>query len=178
VALYKEVQALAQQTGNRDRLNTALNNLGTVAQERGDLATAQAYYRQALELALEIGVQDSIVLYLGNIAYADAKLGNTEAALSGGREALRRALVLGTRPWVVMGLMPFIEMAHAQGDDDRALALMGMAQQHPAFSQDNRRLVEQSLKEWALDGERVQAGLARGAAMDFDSTVRGLIEAG
>jgi tetratricopeptide (TPR) repeat protein len=175
--LYEEVQTLAQQTGNRDRLMTALNNLGTVAQERGNLALAQLYYRQALEIAQEVGVQDSIILYGTNIAYADSKLGNLQSAEQDGRKYLAQAIESGALPWVIVGIFTFAELAHVRGDTDLALALLGLAQNHPAYSRDNRRMAELCQAEWQIDKVTFEAGLSKGATLDFDTVIHELLNA-
>jgi hypothetical protein len=75
-----------------------------------------------------------------------------------------------------MAVLHYACVAAAEGDMDRALALYGLAQHHPAFSSDDRHAVEQDLALWGLDAAAAEAGMARGAELDFDATVAELLK--
>ena len=102
-------------------------------------------------------------------------MGNLQVARDGARDGLSRALRYGLAPWVLVGIFTYAELAHAAGDDDRALALLGMAQHHPSFSRDNKRMIDNTLAEWKLDAAAVAKGLPQGAELNFDKTVMGLV---
>ncbi len=174
--LFTEVYPRAVAMGNRERAMAALNNLGTVANMRQDYATQQVYLQQALALAREIGAQQHSALYLLNLAAGDIELGQLTAARANLREGLALALRLGALPWVVAGVKNFAELAHAEGQTARALALYGLARRQPAWSSDEQRGMDATLTEWALDPSVVEAGMKAGAALDWDTTIQELLK--
>ncbi len=174
--LYTEVHTRAVAAGNRERAMTALNNLSVVADERKEYAAAQEYGYQALALAREIGAQDMVAVGLLNQAEGDIKLGQLAAARVGLREGLALALRLGALPWVVGAVRGFANLAYAEGQTERALALLDLAGKHPAWSSDNQHQLDGTLVEWALDPSVVEAGLQAGEALDWDATVRELLK--
>jgi tetratricopeptide (TPR) repeat protein len=173
--LFTEVYARAVAAGHRERAMRALNNLGVVADERGDRAAGQVYTQQALTLAREIGAQQSIALYLLNLAEADIRLGQLAAAPEKLREGLALALRLGLPPSVVTAVLYFGFLAHAAGQTERALALLGLARHHPAWSGDDQRELDTALAEWGLDVAEVEAGMKMGEALDWDTTIQELL---
>jgi tetratricopeptide (TPR) repeat protein len=173
--IHNEVHTRAVAAGNRERALTALNNLGAVADARKDYAAAREYYLQSLALAREIGAQNSVALGLIHLAYGDIKLGQIAAALAGLREGLALALRLGSLSWVVWSVGIFAELAHAEGQTERALALLGLACNHPAWTK-NLADPDDLLAEWALDPSVVEAGLKAGEALDWDETLRELLK--
>lgn len=174
--LWQEVYARATEVGNRDRAMAALNNLGAVADARHDVALEQKYTQQALAMAREIGAQRSVAMLLINLGYVDTKLGNLSAARAGLREGLGLALRLGVQPFVVLATINFAELVHAEGNTDRALALYGLARRQPAWGGEHQRQLDLALESWALTPSEVNAGLARGAELDWDRSIIELLK--
>lgn len=172
---YKEVYRIATEIGHRERAMVALNNLGASELERGNPAAARPYQQQALALARDLGIQDSMALHLLNLTYTDIRLGNLESARQSLREGMEIAHRIGARPWVVVGLMNYADLAAADGDYARGLALYGLAQRHPAFSSDNQRLMDIALTGWGLPPHEVAAGLAEGGKLDFEQVLGELL---
>jgi tetratricopeptide (TPR) repeat protein len=173
--LFTEVHTRAVAVGNREREMTALNNLGNVAVVRKDHMRERDFFQQALALAREIGAQDMIALVLSNLAEGDIQLGNLSAARAGLHEALALALRLGSMPEVAGAVGTFAKLAHAEGQTLRALALMGLARNQPAWSTEHQRDLDRVLAEWGLDPSVVEVGLARGAELDWDATIQELL---
>jgi tetratricopeptide (TPR) repeat protein len=173
--LFTEVHTRAVAAGNRFRAMSALNNLGAVAAERKDYAGARDYYQQSLALAREIGSQSFIALGLINLADTDIKLGQLSAVREGLREGLALAQRLGALPLAGEAVMYFGNLAHAEGQTERALALIGLARNHPAWISDNQREMDAALAEWALDPAVVEAGLNKGSELDWDATIKELL---
>ncbi|MBP7686437.1 MAG: AAA family ATPase [Thermoflexales bacterium] len=163
-------------TGNRYRAMGALNNLGVIAANRKDLAASREYAQDALALAREIGAQNAIALFLINLAADDIELGQLAVARARLREGLTRALRLGALPSVEWAVMHFASLVHAEGQTGRALALVGLARSHPAWSKDLQRGWDETLAEWNLDPEVMEAGLAEGATLDWAATIQELLE--
>ena len=70
----------------------------------------------------------------------------------------------------------FAELAHAEGQTERALALYGLARCQPAWSRDDQHGLDAALAEWALDPAVMEAGLAKGAELDWDATIQELLK--
>lgn len=173
--LLTEVHTRAVTVGNREREMTALNNLGSVAKERNEYERSRDYFQQAVSLAREIGAQDMVALGLLNTAAVDIALGNLSARV-GLREGLALALRLGALPWVVQAVTQFAGLAHAEGQTERALALCGLARNHPAWNSDRQHGLDSTLAEWALDPFVAEAGMAKGAELDWDKTIEELLK--
>jgi tetratricopeptide (TPR) repeat protein len=172
--LYHKVYALAVAAGDRKGMMSALNNLGVMMGYK-DQVKARDYYRQALAIARELGAQNDEALYLINLATVDIHLGEFDAARTGLQEGLVLALRLGALPGVVFAVKNFGYLAQAEGQTGRALELYGLARCHPAWSSDHQREMNEELAELALDSFMVEAGLKRGEALDWDTTIQDLL---
>ncbi len=173
--VWHQVYERALAIGNRERAMVTLNNLASVANERHEYAVARDYFQQALALAREIGSQRSLALYLINQARTNLDLGNLDEARAGLREGLALALRLGALPWAVGAVMYFASLAFVQGNVARALALYGLAQSQPAWSNDHQRGMDEDLRAWQLDAAVVQAGLDKGKSLNWEATVQELL---
>jgi len=173
---FTEVHTRAVAAGNRERAAAALNNLGEVYKERKDYVIARDKYQQALALAREIGVQQDIALYLINLADVDIKLGQLAAAREKLREGLALAQRLGVLPWMVTVVHYSGFLAHAEEQTERALALWGLARRQPMWHLDYQHELDTALAEWALDPAMVEAGLAKGAELDWETTIQELLK--
>jgi tetratricopeptide (TPR) repeat protein len=152
----------------------AAGNLGGVAYERKDYAAARAYTQQALALSREIGVQDMVATTLLNLAETNIVLGELPAARTDLRDGLALALRLGYLRIVLAAVTCFGYLAYAEGLAERALSLMGLARKHPAWSHEHQHEMDKLLAEWPLDPSVVEAGLAKGAKLDWSETIREL----
>lgn len=174
--LYQEVYVRAAAVGNRERMAVALNNLGTVAGMRDDLALSTDYARQSLALAREIGAEQNIAISLINLADGEVELGQLAVARTLVREGLALALRQGALPLTMAALRVFAFIAHAEGQTERALAIWGLAYHHPAWSSEAQRNMDITLATWGLDPAVVEAGLAKGAELDWDETIGTLLK--
>lgn len=64
---------------------------------------------------------------------------------------------------------------YAEGHTDRALALLGAVQVHPAADGDTRYGLDMLMKEWNLDEKTAAAGLQVGASLDWDALIQELM---
>jgi class 3 adenylate cyclase/tetratricopeptide (TPR) repeat protein len=174
--LYQEVYQRATALGDRYLAMAALGNLAEVMNTHRDLPRAQAYDQQYLVLAREIGAQDNIALGLINLADKDIQLGQLFAARAELREGLALACQLGVIPNILVGVLIHAYLAHAEGQTERALALLGMLQRHSAWDREFQRVMDEELARWNLDPQVVQVGLARGIQLDFDAIIKTLME--
>ena len=92
------------------------------------------------------------------------------------REGLTLARRMGATPRVVSSLMVFARLAYAEGQEERALALLGMAQRHPAWHRDHQQA--RWTRHWRNGTwtQRLwkQASL-RGTELDFEATIQELL---
>ena len=176
--LFSEVQGRAVAAGNRGWEMTALNNLGAMRIAHKEYAAARNYFQQMLALCREIGLQAAFALGLIQLADIDTQLGQLVEARTKLREGLELAERVGYLPWVVGAVMGFAALAHAEGQTERALALLGLARKQPAWSSDSQQGLDMWLAEWALDPSVVEAGLnpAEGEELDWDETVKELLK--
>jgi hypothetical protein len=72
--------------------------------------------------------------------------------------------------------MYFADLAYAEGHVDRALALLGLAQHHPAWNSDAQYEMDAMLVEWGLDPTLIAAGLAQGADLDWETALVELVQ--
>ncbi|NDJ63162.1 MAG: tetratricopeptide repeat protein [Chloroflexi bacterium] len=174
---YEACRSLAQAAGNRERVAVVLNNLGVLASDvRGDYAEARRYQEEALVIAREIGLRRHVALYLGNMSDISMGLDDWDAARGYAHEALSQAHALGAALTVLQALDKLARIRAHDGDPDGALDLLGAVLNHPACDADLKRNVQdKSLIHVDLDGATVEAGLARGAARDFDAVVAELL---
>jgi tetratricopeptide (TPR) repeat protein len=174
--LYTEVHTRAVAIGDRWRAMSALNNLGESASVRNDYAMARENFQKALAIAREIGGQKDIGIFLINLADSDIKLGELHLARAGLRAGLALAQRLGALPVEVVAVTCFADLAYAEGETEQALALLGLARNHPAWTGEDQRNLELTLARWALGASVVEAGLAKGAEQDWDATVQELLK--
>ena len=174
--LYAEVYTRAVAAGNRYMAMYALNSLGLVADACKEYAAARDYLQQALVFAREIGAQLATALFFLNLADMDIKLDDFSSAREKLREGLALALRLGAPVRVLQAVHYFGYLAHAEGQTERALALLGLARQHPAWYSADQYELDVWLAGRALDPAVVEAGLAQGAALDWDATIQELLK--
>ena len=62
-----------------------------------------------------------------------------------------------------------------EGQIERALALLGLARRHPAWRGNNQGAMDMTLAEWNLDPAIVEAGLAKGVELDWETTLQELL---
>ncbi|MGE5377506.1 MAG: tetratricopeptide repeat protein [Bacteroidota bacterium] len=86
--LYERVKDQSEFLGDRDRQSLAITNLGVLAREQGDLATARAHIEQALRIAEETGSKHDIGYRLALLSEVEFLQGDRGVA----RNDLRRSL--------------------------------------------------------------------------------------
>ena len=172
----REAYTRAVAVGNRERAMAALTNLGSIADSWGNKAEARECYQQTMTLAHEIGVQYFVALNHLNLATLDIPLGQLDSARQELRQGLTLALRTGSTIWVVTAVQTFADLVYAEGQVDRALALLGLVSHHSAWSSMNQRQLKRTLAGWAMETAIVEASMARGAELDWDKTIEILLQ--
>ena len=90
-------------------------------------------------------------------------------------EALALARRLDTRYVMIQALCNTVEIAYAEGQRERALALVGMMRRQPAWSSEDAHWIEVLLNQWVLDPAAAEAEMAKGESLDWDETIQQLL---
>jgi tetratricopeptide (TPR) repeat protein len=156
-----------------------------VAQNIGDIYLEQRKYQAALQeglAALKLAEESGSDYLAGyahiTIAGAQIGLGEYESARQHLDRAIRLSKELGSIAQVLIVLAGYGRLEAKQGDRDGALSLLGLAQAHPGLDAFGRRRVELALVELRSEvpEEELRAGLDRGAKLDLEQVVQGLID--
>jgi class 3 adenylate cyclase/tetratricopeptide (TPR) repeat protein len=169
--LHREALALARRANNPYREALALVNLGDNAYLRGDYAAAGEYARSAQQATQELGDQLGFLYAVGNLAQANLKLGDLRAARGGVGEVLRLARQMNSEADIVWAVFLFGQLLLGEGKLSRGLALFGLARAHPALESQFLVEIDEELAQTDLSPAEIEAGLAAGTALDFETVV-------
>ncbi len=175
-ALFSLSLELARRANHLSQEANALGHLSAVTNLLGDYVAARDYGRSAGDLYRELGGQADVIFTLGSLAHAELKLGDVAGARRGAREALLLARSIGAVSFLVSTVFVFGQILAETGQPARALALYGLARAHPNVLQLTQLEVDEELARLGLPAGEVAAGLAAGAALDFETVVEEILE--
>lgn len=167
---FEESLAIFRSIGERRGTAMALDNLGVIAEFQADYPRAMRYYEDSLSLARVIGNRRGIattLLNLGNVARAQ---GEAQEANTLYRQALQQAREIEAVP-IMLEIL--IGLAALQTDSVRALEWLGLVLNHPSLFEGTRKVAAPVLDNLrnTFSEENIQAGLARGQALDLNTVV-------
>ena len=174
-ALFSLSLELARRANHLSQEANALGHLSAVTNQLGDYVAARDYGRSAGDLYRELGGQADVIYTLGSLAHAELKLGDVAGARRGAREALLLARSIGAVSFLVSTVFVFGQILAETGQPARALALYGLARAHPNVLQLTQLEVDEELARLGLPADEVAAGLAAGAALDFETVVEEIL---
>ncbi len=174
--LFEECLHLARQVGNKERAGVILGNLGELAAIRGNYKDARRKLQEALDIIREVGQQYAIGIGLLNLAATDLKLQKYDAAMQSVHELVTMAKKNNLSTLLIGGVLVYGQYIATQGTPQRALALFGMAKNHPAAHSDVTREAEQAIDTLGLAEDIVTAGLERGKALKLDDIVDEILD--
>jgi serine/threonine protein kinase/tetratricopeptide (TPR) repeat protein len=169
---------LAAEIGDRNLRAMLTGNAAEIHLRQGDFATAKRLSERALAVAQE-AANDSLVasarFWLG---VSLMRLGDTQPARVHMDEALRMVAAARADSALVYVLPEYARMWAAQGEVTKALEWIGLTLHHPAGDFAGRRYSQQVLGEIRgdLSEDEVQAALQRGAELDLDTVIEGLLQ--
>jgi diguanylate cyclase (GGDEF)-like protein len=123
IASARKGRALAEQHGNAAGRARAINNLGVIAQRRGEAAVAVEHFTESLKAYRELGDEANISNALNNLGFVySTALADYETGLSYHVEALALREKSGDKPAIALSLNNIGIIYHRIGDLDRALS--------------------------------------------------------
>src|SRR5262249_9077155 len=121
-------QTLARSRGDRKGEARALNNLGVMAQRRGDGLAAVDRFNRALEIYRPLGAPADVAAELNNLGFVYSSiLADYDQALSYHLESLKTREPLGDKNAIALSMNNIGIIYDRTGDYDRALAFFQKA---------------------------------------------------
>jgi tetratricopeptide (TPR) repeat protein len=171
VALYEQI--LGMTTNDRVR-GAALQNLGSIAAQRGDFKTARTQFQSSHECFRRAGYLRGEAVLLNNFARAAVDAGNFMVAVDLMRQAMAAAKRLGDAELTALTTMNYAEALAGRRDFDKADELVREALDHFTASRNAWRRVEcmRLLGDIHRDrGDRDAAGRYYGDALAVASEI-------
>ena len=172
---HKAALELATRNGNLAQEGHLLTNIGHSAYRQNDFLKARTYYQAGQDRYRELGEQEAVALGLLNVGETNLRLGDHAAARREAHTGLALARAVGATAWALFGVQVFGEIAAVEGDLSRALACYGLVRAHPGLSYQLLKQVDEEIDRLDLPTAKVEAGLAAGAALDFDVVVEEIL---
>ena len=139
---YGESYALGEEFGDPEGMAVALSFLGAVALEQGSATEASSYYDRAQALYQKIRDKGGLATSLAGAARAAAAAGEPDHARDHIREGLAFAAEINHVPQVIALVGSLGEVELGEGNEEKAVALLGIALHHPASDYETRARVE------------------------------------
>ncbi|MBN8619358.1 MAG: tetratricopeptide repeat protein [Anaerolineae bacterium] len=162
------------ETGNRRALARAIYFLGDVALAQHDYDDARRCYSDALAIYREFDQRLGISLTLGGLGDVAAATHDYEIARQHFHAAHQTAQSIRDVPltlWILTGIAGLLVR---EGEDERAVELLGMILNHYATPQEARDKALRILADLHLDSPTLTAALARGKGLVATSGSRRL----
>jgi predicted ATPase len=169
----QDILMLGQELMDHEIILTSVGNLSLMAWQMGRLDEAVAYAEQNLKASLATGERWSVVQIRNLLGFIYLDKQDTDSARVYLTHALRDSAAIQAHSVALDTLAGFARLAIAEGDDARAVRLLGLALAHPASSNEVRMTIEPVLENLRqrLDDATVEAGLAAGGTLSLDEIV-------
>ena len=161
--------------GDKTWENAANLNLGNVYYERRDFQKARSQYREILDHNRATGNLRDEALTLINLSFAELELKEWSAAERHTRQSLALARRLNLKPEMAYAILLTGKRKAMQGEPERALALYGVVLAFESTAYDARRDLALELDALTMGADEKAAGLAAGAALDFETVVQEIL---
>jgi tetratricopeptide (TPR) repeat protein len=153
-----------------------LGNIGAVERDAGNLNKAVSYVQTAIMQAREGGLREPLSHYLLVLSSIYIKMGSQADAQLTAIEGITIARARGLKNLVIIGLAYYARVTAANGDVSRGIVLFGLALAQEIITPSTQGRIDEFIAELALPAEEVEAGLAAGAALDFDTVVQEILD--
>lgn len=156
ITYWEEGRALAERTGNRERLSAFLVNLAEANRLGGEYEKAIGQYEEAYVLTREMGNRYVEVAILHGLSFANLKLGRISQAYVTSRMALQLAGQMGSPVLQLHAIMIFANLKMVEGDKLGALELLAGIHAHPSADSEAHQNSDQLMTEWGYAPEDAQ----------------------
>jgi predicted ATPase len=126
-ATFREALAMFRAAGDRARVPVALNSLGAVAFDRGDMPAARAAFEEAIDSYRALGDEHRLADAISNLAFVAIDQGRLEEAAALFAESLALDRAFDNHWGVAQNLSGQAALALARGAPDEAAALLADA---------------------------------------------------
>ena len=174
-----EAVAIAKKANDPSTEGRARNILGENSRLHGQYDDAIRHYQEALSIYQSINERFGITMVIHNLGHVRTMMGDTETALQHYDESLRMAIDIQAIPAALEILAALAGIATDKEDYDQALDLLGVVFAHPASPKEALHMFAEPLLvrlQNRLPADTVEAGLARGGALNFDELVKRLLD--
>ena len=180
--VFEEALSLSRRVGHRRWENTMLTNLGFLELREGNWERAKANLERALAWSREAEDLQGLVFNGVNLAFAYMRSGAADRVSPLIVDALRVGVETDSLPAKLSAVGVEGERRLAIGQQDRGLALLGLAQHHPSASSDIENDIQMGLDYWGprlgLGPDDIRAGMEAGRGLDFEATIREILASG
>src|SRR5438477_578860 len=121
--MYDEALALLEKSADRQAAVEVRNQIGMIATEQGDFATAAGILRECVAFSRSTGDQPEMARHLESLANAQLGLGDVDGAAASWEESLAILRDLNDRFGIIWSVGGLALVAAARKDDERALRL-------------------------------------------------------
>ena len=172
---FLQCRQLAAEIGDKTWENAANLNLGNVYYERRDFQKARSQYREILDHNRATGNLRDEALTLINLSFAELELKEWPDAERHTGQSLALAYRLNLKPEMAYAILLTGKRKAMQGEPERALALYGVVLAFESTAYDARRDLALELDALTMGADEKAAGLAAGAALDFETVVQEIL---
>ena len=175
---YAEALGLAQALGDRGLVSMVTQNISRMYVVQGKYQAALEEGRVSLKLAEESGSDYLASEAHWTIAGAEIELGKFQSARQHLHKAIRLSREMGSTAGILYVVDHYARLKASEGDRVVALSLLGLVSAHPARDAFSRQRVDRALAELRgeVPEEEIRAGLDRGAKLDLEQVVQGLLD--
>jgi tetratricopeptide (TPR) repeat protein len=172
-----EARDIGLETGNRNLVANAAGNLGRLLYQQAVYGEAKPYFEQALQLFREIGNAYGEATALYFLGFIDLHEQQLTQALSHLKTSIEVSTNIGAVTVTLIALCGLARLWAMQGQETRAVELLGSIFAHPASKSDidiekEGTAVLDSLQARMPD---LEAAFERGKIYDFDEVIRDIL---
>jgi tetratricopeptide (TPR) repeat protein len=174
-----EAVAIANKANDPSTEGRARNILGENSRLHGQYDDAIRHYQEALAIYQSINERFGMTMVIHNLGHVKTMMGDTETALQHYDESLRMAIDIQAIPAALEILAALAGIAIDKENYEQALDLLGVVFAHPASPKEALHMFAEPLLvrlQNKLPADTVEAGLARGGALNFDELVKRLLD--
>lgn len=173
-----EAVTIAKKANDPSTEGRARNILGENSRLHGQYDNAIRHYQEALSIYQSINEPFGMTMVIHNLGHVRTMMGDTETAIQHYDESLRMAIDIQAIPAALEILAALAGIATDKEDYDQALDLLAIVFAHPASPKEALHLFAEPVLDKLrnkLPTEKIEAGLARGRALNFEELVKGLL---